>query len=62
MAKVLNNLGKIRKEKSLSQEEVAVKSGVSLRTVAKAESGKGVSLTTLKHIASGLKVKTEDLL
>jgi transcriptional regulator with XRE-family HTH domain len=62
MAKVLRNLGQVRKDKGLSPEEVAVKAGVSLRTIAKAESGKGVSLTTLKHIASGLKVKAEDLL
>ena len=62
MAKVLSKLADIRRKKNMSQEEVAEISGVSVRTIANAEGGKGVTFSTLKHIAKGLEVSAESLL
>ena len=58
-----NRVKKIRNQKDLTQEELAVKAGLSQTTVGLLEVGKRrVSLRTLQKIASALGVKTKDLL
>jgi len=51
----------LRKEKLLSQEQLAEKSGLSLRTVQRMESGKSVSLASLKTMAYFFNTNTSNL-
>lgn len=54
-------IARIRKQKDLSQEELAVKSGLSQTTIGLLEVGqRRVSLKTLQKIASALGVKVKD--
>lgn len=64
--KILENLGKklkeIRKDKSLTQEELAEKVSIHLTYVGKLESGKNnVSIKMLFKISRALKVKLSDI-
>ena len=52
---------KLRAEKNWSQEQVAVFSGLSIRTIQRVESGKSASLETLKSLASVFKVDISKL-
>jgi len=56
-------IARIRRQKDLSQEGLAVKSGLSQTTIGLLEVGKRrVSLRALQRIASPLKVKVKDLI
>lgn len=56
-------IARIRRKNDLSQEELAVKSGLSQTTIGLLEVGKRrVSLKTLQRIASALGVKVKDLI
>ena len=50
---------KLRKEKNLSQEQLSIIAGVSLRTVQRIESGHGASLETLKSLAAVFEVSVD---
>jgi len=52
---------KLRKERNLSQEQLSIIAGVSLRTVQRIESGHGASLETLKSLASVFEVSVDFL-
>ena len=52
---------KLRKEKKLSQEQLATMSALSVRTIQRVESGKSASLETLKSLASVLEVDIDKL-
>lgn len=62
MAKVCRGLKFERESKLLTQAEVADLCHTTQRTVSIAESGRGVSLGTVKKFATGLKVKPERIL
>jgi DNA-binding XRE family transcriptional regulator len=60
--KIVNNIRRIRKEKSLSQESVAYDLGLDYSTYGKIERGKiGLSVNRLEEIAKILNVKIQDL-
>lgn len=50
-----------RKEKFWSQEELAIASGLGLRTIQRVESEGNASFDTIKSIASALEVKASEL-
>jgi transcriptional regulator with XRE-family HTH domain len=52
---------KLRKDRNLSQEQLSIIAGVSLRTVQRIESGHGASLETLKSLASVFEVSVDFL-
>ena len=52
---------KARKEKSWSQEELAIASGLNLRTIQRIESEASASLQSKKALASALDVDIQDL-
>ena len=52
---------KARKQKSWSQEELAIASGLNLRTIQRIESEASASLQSLKALASALEIDTQDL-
>lgn len=57
-----NCLAKLREEKGLTQEELAVASGVSRAHISKIENGKYTgSIKVLSRIAKKLDVKIEDI-
>jgi DNA-binding Xre family transcriptional regulator len=58
---VLTKLKEIMDKRGLKVEEVAAKALLSARSIANAQKGRGVSLTTGKRIAISLKMKLEDL-
>lgn len=63
MGKVLLKLAEIRAAQGLTQEDLArLAKTVTVRTVASAESGRGVSLSTSRCLAKALGVKIESLL
>lgn len=56
-------IARVRRKADLSQEELAVKSGLSQTTIGLLEVGKRrVSLKTLQRIASALGAKVKDLI
>jgi DNA-binding XRE family transcriptional regulator len=57
----MTKLKNVREKKLLSREELAVNADVSLKTICSAENGRGVTLTTVKKLAKGMKVKPEEL-
>jgi transcriptional regulator with XRE-family HTH domain len=59
---VLTRLAETLKLKSITAEELAAKSLMSVRSVENAKRGRGVSLTTSKRIALSLKMQLEDLI
>jgi transcriptional regulator with XRE-family HTH domain len=58
----MSELRKIREEQNLTQEELAEKSGLSVRTIQRIESGITPKGYTLKALASGLGVHEKDVL
>ncbi len=58
------NVRKIRQEKGYSQEELARRADVTLRTITLIETGKTVNphIETVKRIAKGLEVEESELL
>lgn len=52
---------KLRLEKGLSQEQLAEKAKVSVRTIQRLESGQDVSIETLNLVAGALSVEVKDL-
>lgn len=52
----------IRINKNLSQEQLSEKSGLSLRTIQRMESGKSVSMESLKVLSIALGVDSSDLI
>lgn len=55
------NVAKIRKERGWTQEELAEKSYLTVRTIQRMEAGKDVSLTSLSSVAKALHVSVSDL-
>lgn len=55
------NVAKLRKEKGWTQEELAEKSYLTVRTIQRMEAGSDVSLSTLSSVAQGLSVSLSDL-
>ena len=57
------NIKKLRKQRKLSQEELAKKAGVTYSTLIKLESGvnKNPTIKTLQQIASALAVTLDEL-
>lgn len=58
----MSELKKIREKQNLTQEELAEKSGLSVRTIQRIEAGTEPKGYTLKTLASSLKVSETDLL
>ena len=58
----MSELKKIREEKNLTQEELAEKSGISVRTIQRIEAGTEPKGYTLRTLASTLEVSEKDLL
>lgn len=58
----MSELKKIREEKNLTQEELAERSGLSVRTIQRIEAGTEPKGYTLKTLASSLDVSEKDLL
>ncbi|SKB50705.1 helix-turn-helix domain-containing protein [Chryseobacterium balustinum] len=58
----MSELKKIRETKNLTQEELAEKSGVSVRTIQRIEAGTTPKGYTLKTLAESLEVSENDLL
>lgn len=58
------NIKKLRKQKKLSQEELAKKAGITYSTLIKIESGanKNPTLDTLKKITSALNIKIDEII
>ncbi len=54
-------IARLRKERSWSQEELAIASGVNLRTVQRVEKDGSASLQTKKALAAALDIDTRDL-
>lgn len=52
---------KLREEKKWSQEQLAILSGLSIRTIQRVESGQSASLETLKSLASVFDVEISKL-
>jgi transcriptional regulator with XRE-family HTH domain len=61
---MLQNLKRIRMEKGLSQEKLALKSNISRATISKIESGEEVEVkvSTLKALAQALECSVADFL
>ncbi|WP_028122396.1 helix-turn-helix domain-containing protein [Epilithonimonas tenax] len=57
----MSELKKIREEKNLTQEELAEKSGLSVRTIQRIEAGTAPKGYTLKTLASALDISEKDL-
>lgn len=58
----MSELKRIREEQNLTQEELAEKSGISVRTIQRIEAGANPKGYTLKTLASGLNVTEKALL
>lgn len=58
----MSELKKIREERNLTQEELAEKSGISVRTIQRVEAGTEPKGYTLKTLASTLEISEKDLL
>ena len=59
---VLTKLDEVLKDRSMTVEELAVKSMLSAKSIYNASKGRGVSLNTAKRIAQGLKLKISQLI
>ncbi len=55
------NLRLMRKTRHLTQEELSIAAGLSLRTVQRAERDGSISFSTLKSLAAAFEVDAEDL-
>ena len=58
----MSELKKIREERNLTQEELAERSGISVRTIQRIEAGTEPKGYTLKTLASTLEISEKDLL
>lgn len=58
----MSELKKIREQKNLTQEELAERSGISVRTIQRIEAGTAPKGYTLKTLASTLDIPEKDLL
>ena len=58
----MSELKKIREQKNLTQEELAERSGISVRTIQRIEAGTDPKGYTLKTLASTLDISEKDLL
>lgn len=58
---VKNNIKELRQQANLSQEQLANKAGVSVRTIQRLESGNDGSIETLNLVAGALNVTVRDL-
>lgn len=58
----MSQLKKIREERNITQEELAEKSGISVRTIQRIEAGAEPKGYTLKTLAANLNVSQKDLL
>lgn len=58
----MSELKKIREQQNLTQEELAAKSGLSVRTIQRIEAGMAPKGYTLKTLASTLEISEKDLL
>lgn len=58
----MSKLRKIRQQKNLTQEELAEKSGISIRTIQRIEAGTTPKGQTLKILMTSLEVSEEELL
>jgi transcriptional regulator with XRE-family HTH domain len=54
-------IAQLRKERGMTQEQLAFQAGISVRTVQRLESGEDMSLSTLNLVANALKVDVRDL-
>jgi len=54
-------IAQIRLERDLTQQELATKAGLSMRTIAYAEAGRDMRTSTLWAIAEALGVSVDDL-
>jgi transcriptional regulator with XRE-family HTH domain len=52
---------KLRKERSWTQDELAIASGLNLRTIQRVEKNASASLQTKKALAAALDIDTRDL-
>lgn len=59
--KNINYIPDLRKRKSWTQEKLADKSGLSVRTIQRIEAGEDASLETIRSIAQALGVEISDL-
>ena len=60
--KLMRRIAKIRKEKSITQEQLAAETGLDRVAIANIETGKRrPTVTTIYRIANGLGVKVEEL-
>jgi transcriptional regulator with XRE-family HTH domain len=58
---VLTKLTEILKNREMSDEQLAVKTMLTVRSIQNAKKGRGVSLNTSKRIAKGLKLTLDQL-
>jgi transcriptional regulator with XRE-family HTH domain len=58
---VLTKLPEILKNREMSDEQLAVKTMLTVRSIQNAKKGRGVSLNTSKRIAKGLKLTLDQL-
>jgi transcriptional regulator with XRE-family HTH domain len=58
---VLTKLTEILKNREMSDEQLAVKTMLTVRSIQNAKKGRGVSLNTSKRIAKGLKLTLKEL-
>lgn len=58
----MSKLKKIREQKNLTQEELSVKSGISVRTIQRIEAGTNPKGYTLKTLVNILEIQKSDLL
>lgn len=58
---IKNKISQLRQERGLSQEQLAEKAHVSVRTIQRLEAGDDASITTLNLVANALAVKVNDL-
>ena len=56
-----SKVAEIRKQKSLTQENLAEKAYVTVRTIQRMEAGEEVSSETLKSVSNALDVKVNEL-
>ena len=58
---MLTKLTEILKNREMSDEQLAVKTMLTVRSIQNAKKGRGVSLNTSKRIAKGLKLTLDQL-
>ena len=56
-----NRIKELRKDRDMSQQTLAMKTGLSMRTISYAEGGRDIKASTLWLIAEALAVSVDDL-